>query len=136
MPFTDNALHLGTTGTLGAGKGTFLEAFGVLLIHRGLRVAVTAVDPSSPVSGGSILGDKTRITELVHTESAFIRPVPSSSHLSSVSQHARELTLLCEAAGSDVVIVEAVGIEQSETEVAGTVDCFTLLQIIGGGDDL
>ena len=136
MPFTGNALRLGITGTPGAGKSTFLEAFGMLLIHHGLRVAVIAVDPSSPVSGGSILGDKTRMTELARAESAFIRPVPSSGHLGGASQRARELMLLCEAAGFDVVIVETVGVGQSETEVAGMVDCFISLQIAGGGDDL
>ncbi|HHH2996780.1 TPA: methylmalonyl Co-A mutase-associated GTPase MeaB, partial [Citrobacter freundii] len=98
MPFTGNALRLGITGTPGAGKSTFLEAFGMLLIRHGLRVAVIAVDPSSPVSGGSILGDKTRMTELSRAESAFIRPVPSSGHLGGASQRARELMLLCEAA--------------------------------------
>ncbi|MBF0033162.1 methylmalonyl Co-A mutase-associated GTPase MeaB [Citrobacter freundii] len=136
MPFTGNALRLGITGTPGAGKSTFLEAFGMLLIRHGLRVAVIAVDPSSPVSGGSILGDKTRMTELARAESAFIRPVPSSGHLGGASQRARELILLCEAAGFDVVIVETVGVGQSETEVAGMVDCFISLQIAGGGDDL
>ena len=123
-------------GPSGAGKSTFLEAFGMLLIRHGLRVAVIAVDPSSPVSGGSILGDKTRMTELSRAESAFIRPVPSSGHLGGASQRARELMLLCEAAGFDVVIVETVGVGQSETEVAGMVDCFISLQIAGGGDDL
>lgn len=136
MPFTGNALRLGITGTPGAGKSTFLEAFGMLLIHQGLRVAAIAVDPSSPVSGGSILGDKTRMTELARADAAFIRPAPSSGHLGGASQHARELMLLCEAAGFDVVIVETVGVGQSETEVAGMVDCFISLQIAGGGDEL
>ena len=136
IPFTGNALRLGITGTPGAGKSTFLEAFGMLLIRKGLRVAVIAVDPSSPVSGGSILGDKTRMTELARADAAFIRPVPSSGHLGGTSQRARELMLLCEAAGFDVVIVETVGVGQSETEVASMVDCFLSLQIAGGGDDL
>lgn len=136
IPFTGNALRLGITGTPGAGKSTFLEAFGMLLIRKGLRVAVIAVDPSSPVSGGSILGDKTRMTELARADAAFIRPVPSSGHLGGASQRARELMLLCEAAGFDVVIVETVGVGQSETEVASMVDCFLSLQIAGGGDDL
>ena len=113
MPFTGNALRLGVTGTPGAGKSTFLEAFGMLLIRHGLRVAVIAVDPSSPVSGGSILGDKTRMIDLARSDSAFIRPVPSSGHLGGTSLRARELILLCEAAG-----------------------CFISLQIAGGGDDL
>lgn len=136
MPYTGNALRLGVTGTPGAGKSTFLEAFGMLLIHQGLKVAVIAVDPSSPVSGGSILGDKTRMTELSRAESAFIRPVPSSGHLGGASQRARELMLLCEAACYDVVLVETVGVGQSETEVARMVDCFISLQIAGGGDEL
>ena len=136
IPFTGNALRLGITGTPGAGKSTFLEAFGMLLIRKGLRVAVIAVDPSSPVSGGSILGDKPRMTELARADAAFIRPVPSSGHLGGASQRARELMLLCEAAGFDVVIVETVGVGQSETEVASMVDCFLSLQIAGGGDDL
>ncbi|MDU7346895.1 MAG: methylmalonyl Co-A mutase-associated GTPase MeaB [Klebsiella grimontii] len=136
MPFTGNALRLGVTGTPGAGKSTFLEAFGMLLIRHGLRVAVIAVDPSSPVSGGSILGDKTRMIDLARSDSAFIRPVPSSGHLGGTSLRARELILLCEAAGYDVVIVETVGVGQSETEVSRLVDCFISLQIAGGGDDL
>lgn len=136
MPFTGNALRLGITGTPGAGKSTFLDAFGMLLIRHGLRVAVIAVDPSSPVSGGSILGDKTRMTELARSDAAFIRPVPSSGHLGGTSQRAHELILLCEAAGFDVVIVETVGVGQSEIEVARMVDCFVSLQITGGGDAL
>lgn len=136
MPFTGRALRLGITGTPGAGKSTFLEVFGMLLIRRGLRVAVIAVDPSSPVSGGSILGDKTRMTQLARAEGAFIRPVPSSGHLGGASQRARELMLLCEAANFDVVIVETVGVGQSETEVAHMVDCFISLQTAGGGDEI
>jgi len=136
MPFSGNALRIGVTGTPGAGKSTFLDAFGMLLIRQGLRVAVIAVDPSSPVSGGSILGDKTRMTELARSEAAFIRPSPSSGHLGGACLRARELILLCEAAGFDVVIVETVGVGQSETEVARMVDCFVSLQIAGGGDDL
>lgn len=136
MPYCGNALRLGVTGTPGAGKSTFLEAFGMLLIRDGLKVAVIAVDPSSPVTGGSILGDKTRMNDLARAETAFIRPVPSSGHLGGASQRARELMLLCEAAGYDVVIVETVGVRQSETEVARMVDCFISLQIAGGGDDL
>lgn len=136
MPFTGNALRLGVTGTPGAGKSTFLEAFGMLLLRQSFRVAVIAVDPSSPVSGGSILGDKTRMIELARSDSAFIRPVPSCGHLGGTSLRARELILLCEAAGYDVVIVETVGVGQSETEVARLVDCFISLQIAGGGDDL
>ncbi|WP_345768953.1 methylmalonyl Co-A mutase-associated GTPase MeaB [Citrobacter amalonaticus] len=136
MPFTGNALRLGITGTPGAGKSTFLEAFGTRLIRDGLRVAVIAVDPSSPISGGSILGDKTRMTELARSDAAFIRPAPSRGHLGGACLHARELGLLCEAAGFDVVIIETVGVGQSETEIAQIVDCFVSLQIAGGGDDL
>jgi len=136
MPFTGNALRIGITGTPGAGKSTFLEKFGMLLINTGMKVAVIAVDPSSPLSGGSLLGDKTRMTELARADMAFVRPVPSGGHLGGVSQRARELIMLCEAAEYDVVIVETVGVGQSETEVAGMVDCFISLQIAGGGDDL
>nr|WP_318383957.1 methylmalonyl Co-A mutase-associated GTPase MeaB [uncultured Enterobacter sp.] len=136
MPGTGNALRLGITGTPGAGKSTFLDALGMLLIAQGHKVAVIAVDPSSPVSGGSILGDKTRMSALSRAEQAFIRPVPSGGHLGGTSQRARELILLCEAAGYDVVIVETVGVGQSETEVARMVDCFVSLQIAGGGDEL
>lgn len=136
MPFCGNALRLGVTGTPGAGKSTFLETFGMLLIRQGLKVAIIAVDPSSPVTGGSILGDKTRMTELARSDAAFIRPVPSACHLGGASQRAQELMLLCEAAGYDVVIIETVGVGQSETEVARMVDCFISLQIAGGGDDL
>lgn len=136
MPDTGSAIRLGITGTPGAGKSTFLDAFGMLLISEGHRVAVIAVDPSSPVSGGSILGDKTRMSALSRSSCAFIRPVPSGGYAGGTSQHARELILLSEAAGYDVVIVETVGVGQSETEVANMVDCFISLQIAGGGDEL
>lgn len=136
MPRTGNALRIGLTGTPGAGKSTFLDAFGMLLIQLGKRVAVIAVDPSSPLSGGSLLGDKTRMTSLARAEAAFIRPVPSGGYAGGVSQRAAELILLCEAANYDVVIVETVGVGQSETDVASLVDCFISLQISGGGDDL
>ena len=136
MPDTGNALRLGITGTPGAGKSTFLDAFGMLLVGEGHRVAVIAVDPSSPVSGGSILGDKTRMSALSRSSDAFIRPVPSGGYAGGTSQRARELILLAEAAGYDVVMVETVGVGQSETEVANMVDCFISLQIAGGGDEL
>lgn len=136
MPHTGNAKRLGITGTPGAGKSTFLEAFGGTLIAHGHRVAVIAVDPSSPISGGSILGDKNRMLNLSRSDQAFIRPVPSSCHLGGISPRTRELILLCEAANYDVVIVETVGVGQSETEVAEMVDCFISLQIAGAGDDL
>ncbi len=136
MPYTGQAKRLGVTGTPGAGKSTFLEALGEELLAQGHKVAVIAVDPSSPVSGGSILGDKTRMLNLSRAEHAFVRPVPSRGHLGGISQSTRELILLCEAAGYDIVIVETVGVGQSETEVAAMVDCFLSLQIAGGGDDL
>ncbi|WP_145559130.1 methylmalonyl Co-A mutase-associated GTPase MeaB [Yersinia mollaretii] len=136
MPDTGQAKRLGITGTPGAGKSTFLEALGQELLAQGHKVAVIAVDPSSPISGGSILGDKTRMLNLSRAEQAFIRPVPSGGHLGGISQHTRELILLCEAAGYDVIIVETVGVGQSETEVADMVDCFVSLQIAGAGDDL
>lgn len=133
MPYTGQAKRLGVTGTPGAGKSTFLEALGEELLAQGHKVAVIAVDPSSPVSGGSILGDKTRMLNLSRAEHAFVRPVPSRGHLGGISQSTRELILLCEAAGYDIVIVETVGVGQSETEVAAMVDCFLSLQIAGGG---
>ncbi|HDL6964492.1 TPA: methylmalonyl Co-A mutase-associated GTPase MeaB [Yersinia enterocolitica] len=136
MPYTGQAKRLGITGTPGAGKSTFLEALGEELLAQGHRVAVIAIDPSSPISGGSILGDKTRMLNLSRAEQAFIRPVPSGGYLGGISQCTRELILLCEAAGYDVVIVETVGVGQSETEVAQMVDCFLSLQIAGAGDDL
>ena len=136
MPYTGQAKRLGVTGTPGAGKSTFLEALGEELLAQGHKVAVIAVDPSSPISGGSILGDKTRMLNLSRAEHAFVRPVPSGGHLGGISQSTRELILLCEAAGYDVIIVETVGVGQSETEVAEMVDCFISLQIAGAGDDL
>ncbi|RXA97994.1 methylmalonyl Co-A mutase-associated GTPase MeaB [Yersinia sp. 2105 StPb PI] len=136
MPYTGQAKRLGVTGTPGAGKSTFLEALGEELLSQGHKVAVIAVDPSSPASGGSILGDKTRMLNLSRAEHAFVRPVPSRGYLGGISQTTRELILLCEAAGYDIVIVETVGVGQSETEVAAMVDCFISLQIAGAGDDL
>ncbi|RCX06596.1 MULTISPECIES: methylmalonyl Co-A mutase-associated GTPase MeaB [Kosakonia] len=136
MPATGRAIRIGITGTPGAGKSTFLNTFGMMLVGQGKRVAVIAVDPSSPLSGGSLLGDKTRMTELARADAAFIRPVPSGGATGGISPHAGELILLCEAANYDVVIVETVGVGQSETEVAGIVDCFVSLQIAGGGDEL
>lgn len=136
MPATGRAIRIGITGTPGAGKSTFLNTFGMMLVGLGKRVAVIAVDPSSPLSGGSLLGDKTRMTELARADAAFIRPVPSGGATGGISPHAGELILLCEAANYDVVIVETVGVGQSETEVAGIVDCFVSLQIAGGGDEL
>jgi LAO/AO transport system kinase len=120
----------------GVGKSTFIEALGLFLIERGHRVAVLAVDPSSSVSGGSILGDKTRMEKLSVHERAYIRPSPSSGTLGGVAEKTREAMLVCEAAGYDVVIVETVGVGQSETAVAGMTDMFVLLQLPNAGDDL
>jgi LAO/AO transport system kinase len=136
LPQTGNAIRVGISGVPGAGKSTFIEAIGVWLIGRGHRVAVLAVDPSSSITGGSILGDKTRMETLCQKEEAFIRPSPSAGSLGGVAEKTREAMLLCEAAGYDVVIVETVGVGQSETTVAGMVDLFCLLQLPNAGDDL
>ena len=136
LPHTGRSLRIGLTGVPGAGKSTFIEAFGLYLIDRGLKVAVLAVDPSSSVSGGSILGDKTRMERLCQQEAAFIRPSPSAGTLGGVAEKTREALLVCEAAGYDVVIVETVGVGQSETVVAGMTDVFVLLQLPNAGDDL
>jgi LAO/AO transport system kinase len=136
LPHTGRALRIGLTGVPGAGKSTFIEAFGLHLIDQGLKVAVLAVDPSSSRSGGSILGDKTRMEQLCQREQAFIRPSPSSGTLGGVAEKTREALLICEAAGYDVVIVETVGVGQSETVVAGMTDVFVLLQLPNSGDDL
>ncbi|HSN15932.1 MAG TPA: methylmalonyl Co-A mutase-associated GTPase MeaB, partial [Anaeromyxobacteraceae bacterium] len=136
LPKTGRAIRLGISGVPGAGKSTFIEALGVWLIERGHRLAVLAVDPSSTVSGGSILGDKTRMEQLAQREEAFIRPSPSAGSLGGVAEKTREAMLLCEAAGYDVIVVETVGVGQSETTVAGMVDMFCLLQLPNAGDDL
>ena len=136
LPQTGRSLRLGISGVPGVGKSTFIEALGLFLIARGHRVAVLAVDPSSSVSGGSILGDKTRMERLSVDDAAFIRPSPTSGALGGVAEHTREALLLCEAAGFDVVIVETVGVGQSETAVAGMTDLFVLLQLPNAGDDL
>lgn len=136
LPHTGGALRVGLTGTPGAGKSTFIEALGGLLCDRGQHVAVLAVDPSSTRSGGSILGDKTRMENLSRHEHAFIRPSPSGKSLGGVAARTREALLLCEAAGYDVVLVETVGVGQSETAVRTMTDFFLLLQISGGGDEL
>jgi len=136
LPKTGRAIRVGISGVPGAGKSTFIEALGVWLIERGKRLAVLAVDPSSSVSGGSILGDKTRMEQLCQREEAFIRPSPSAGSLGGVAEKTREAMLLCEAAGYDVIIVETVGVGQSETTVAGMVDMFCLLQLPNAGDDL
>jgi LAO/AO transport system kinase len=136
LPHTGRAIRIGISGVPGAGKSTFIEALGIWLIDQGKRLAVLAVDPSSSVSGGSILGDKTRMELLCQREEAFIRPSPSSGSLGGVAEKTREAMLVCEAAGYDVVIVETVGVGQSETAVAGMVDMFCLLQLPNAGDDL
>jgi len=136
LPHTGNSIRLGITGVPGAGKSTFIEALGLHLIAAGHRVAVLAVDPSSSVTGGSILGDKTRMEQLCQRPEAFIRPSPSSGSLGGVAEKTREALLLCEAAGYDVIIVETVGVGQSETTVAGMTDAFVLLQLPNAGDDL
>jgi LAO/AO transport system kinase len=136
LPATGNSIRIGITGTPGVGKSTFIEVFGLYLIGLGKRVAVLAVDPSSPIAGGSILGDKTRMEELSRQERAFIRPSPSEGTLGGVAQNTRETMLLCEAAGYDVIVVETVGVGQSEYEVAGMVDFFTVLMQPNAGDEL
>lgn len=136
LPDTGKALRLGISGVPGVGKSTFIEALGLHLIGLGHRVAVLAVDPSSSVSGGSILGDKTRMEHLSVNERAYIRPSPSSGTLGGVAEKTRESMLVCEAAGYDVVIVETVGVGQSETAVANMTDMFCLLQLPNAGDDL
>ncbi|MBY4594217.1 methylmalonyl Co-A mutase-associated GTPase MeaB [Ottowia caeni] len=136
LPHTGKALRLGISGVPGVGKSTFIEALGIHLIERGYRVAVLAVDPSSTVSGGSILGDKTRMEHLSLQENAYIRPSPSSGTLGGVAEKTREAMLVCEAAGYDVVLVETVGVGQSETAVSGMTDMFVLLQLPNAGDDL
>jgi LAO/AO transport system kinase len=129
-------MRIGISGVPGAGKSTFIETLGCRLVDEGHRVAVLAVDPSSGVSGGSILGDKTRMQQLAAREEAFIRPSPSSGALGGVARKTRETLLLCEGAGYDVVLVETVGVGQSETEVAGMVDVFFAILLAGAGDEL
>ena len=136
LPHSGKAIRLGISGVPGAGKSTFIEALGTWLIDHGYKLAVLAVDPSSSVSGGSILGDKTRMEQLCQREGAFIRPSPSAGSLGGVAAKTRESMLACEAAGYDVILVETVGVGQSETTVAGMVDMFVLLQLPNAGDDL
>jgi LAO/AO transport system kinase len=136
LPHSGRSFRLGISGVPGVGKSTFIEALGLNLINQGHRVAVLTIDPSSTVSGGSILGDKTRMEHLSVHERAYIRPSPSSGTLGGVAEKTRESMLVCEAAGYDVVIVETVGVGQSETAVAGMTDLFCLLQLPNAGDDL
>ena len=136
LPHAEQSFRLGISGVPGVGKSTFFEALGMWLIAQGHRVAVLAVDPSSSVSGGSILGDKTRMERLAMDERAYIRPSPASGTLGGVAEKTRESLRVCEAAGHDIVIVETVGVGQSETAVSGMTDMFVLLQLPNAGDDL
>src|SRR5581483_3283009 len=136
LPFTGGSIRVGITGVPGVGKSTFIDALGLDLVRRGRRVAVLAVDPSSGVSGGSILGDKTRMPRLAAEPAAYIRPSPSAGTLGGVARKTRESLLVCEAAGFDVVLIETVGVGQSETVVADMTDCFLALMLPGAGDEL
>lgn len=136
LPYTGKAIRIGITGVPGAGKSTFIEAFGSYLCDQGLKVAVLAIDPSSSVSGGSILGDKTRMENLSRNPKAFIRPSPSAGKLGGVHRKSRETMLLCEAAGFDCILIETVGVGQSEVIVREMVDFFLLLVLTGAGDEL
>jgi len=136
LSYAGKAIRLGITGVPGVGKSTFIESLGTMLVKKGHRVAVLAVDPSSKRSGGSVLADKTRMEKLAVEERAFIRPSPSGGTLGGVARKTRETMVLCEAAGFDVIIVETVGVGQSETTVASMVDFFLVLMIAGAGDEL
>jgi len=136
LPLTGRSLRVGLTGIPGAGKSTFVEALGSRLCNEGHRIAVLAVDPSSTITGGSILGDKVRMEKLSRHHGAFIRPSPSSGSLGGVARKSREALLLCEAAGYDIVIVETVGVGQNEVTVRSMVDCFLMLMIAGAGDEV
>ncbi len=136
LPYTGKAYRVGISGVPGVGKSTFIEAFGLHLIGLGKRVAVLAVDPSSAISGGSILGDKTRMIHLSTHPSAFVRPSPSAGSLGGVARRTREAMLVCEAAGYDVILIETVGVGQSEFTVASMVDFFLVLMLAGAGDEL
>ncbi|MBW2671182.1 MAG: methylmalonyl Co-A mutase-associated GTPase MeaB [Deltaproteobacteria bacterium] len=136
LPYTGKAIRLGITGVPGVGKSTFIESLGTMLVKKGHRVAVLAVDPSSKRSGGSVLADKTRMEKLAIEGNAFIRPSPSGGTLGGVARKTRETMIVCEAAGFDIMIVETVGVGQSETTVASMVDFFLLLMISGAGDEL
>lgn len=136
LPRTGKAMRIGISGVPGVGKSTFIEALGLKLIGMGHRVAVLAIDPSSQRSGGSILGDKTRMAHLSMEENAYIRPSPTGGHLGGVTRVTRESLLLCEASGFDVILVETVGVGQSETVVSEMVDCYLVLMLPGAGDEL
>ena len=136
LPYTGKALRIGISGVPGAGKSTFIEAFGQMLCRQGYKVAVLAVDPTSSITGGSILGDKTRMQMLSREPNCFIRPSPAKGTLGGVARKSRETMLLCEAAGCDVILVETVGVGQSEITVRSRVDFFMLVVLTGAGDDL
>ncbi len=136
LPFSGNSLRIGITGVPGVGKSTFIEAFGLSQINQGKKVAVLAIDPSSSRTKGSILGDKTRMEQLSINQHAFIRPSSSAGTLGGVARNTRESVILCEAAGFDTILIETVGVGQSETAVAQMVDFFLLLMLAGGGDEL
>ncbi len=136
LPHANKSIRIGITGVPGVGKSTFIEQFGKLIIHENHKVAVLAIDPSSTISGGSILGDKTRMEELVKEPNAFIRPSASGDSLGGVARKTREAIILCEAAGYDVILIETVGVGQSETAVHSMTDFFLLLKLAGAGDEL
>lgn len=136
LPFSGKSIRIGITGVPGVGKSTFIEAFGKHITSQNKKIAVLAIDPSSQRTGGSIMGDKTRMEELSHESNAYIRPSPSGNSLGGVANKTRETMLLCEAAGFEVIIVETVGVGQSETIVKGMVDFFLLLMLSGAGDEL
>ena len=136
LPHSGKSIRLGVTGPPGVGKSTFIETLGLHLVNRGHKVAVLAIDPSSQISKGSILGDKTRMEQLSSRREAFIRPTPAGKSLGGVAQYTRESIILCEAAGFDVLIIETVGVGQSEIAVHSLVDCFLLLLLPGAGDEL
>lgn len=136
MPYTGNSIRIGITGVPGAGKSTFIENFGKLAISNGKKVAVLAIDPSSSINKGSILGDKTRMEDLAKEKHAFIRPSPSSGFLGGIANSTFETMLVCEAAGYDYILIETVGVGQSEVLVNDISDVFLFLKIIGGGDEL
>jgi len=136
MPFTGKAIRIGITGSPGVGKSTFVETFGMYLIEQGHKIGVLAVDPSSRQTGGSILGDKTRMMQLGASQNAFVRPSPAGKTLGGVAQHTRETILLCEAAGYDIILVETVGVGQSETAVYEMTDFYLLMILAGAGDEL
>ena len=136
LPFANKSIRIGITGVPGVGKSTFIESFGKLLTSKGKKVAVLAIDPSSSINKGSILGDKTRMQELVKDENAYIRPSASGESLGGVAKKTRETIILCEAAGFDIILIETVGVGQSETAVSKMVDFFLLLKLAGAGDEL